>query len=124
MASVARPWWQRAVLYQVYVRSFADSDEDGVGDLRGIADRLDYLEWLGADAVWLSPVTVSPDKDWGYDVADYIGVQPAFGGLPALDELVAQAGRGGTSVVGHTVSNTPIHKPPWVVERRAWRGLP
>ena len=91
IASVARPWWQRAVLYQVYVRSFADSDEDGVGDLRGIADRLDYLEWIGVDAVWLSPVTVSPDKDWGYDVADYRDVQPVFGTLEDLDELVAKA---------------------------------
>src|SRR2546430_6941440 len=76
MSSGGRPWWQRATLYQVYVRSFADSDADGVGDLRGIVARLDYLEWLGVDALWLSPVSVSPDKDWGYDVADYTDVQP------------------------------------------------
>jgi len=124
MASVARPWWQRAVLYQVYVRSFADSDEDGVGDLRGIADRLDYLEWLGADAVWLSPVTVSPDKDWGYDVADYIGVQPAFGGLPALDELVAQAGRRDIRVIVDIVPNHTSDRHPWFEESRVSRDSP
>src|SRR4029453_2307848 len=90
MPSGAQPWWQSAVLYQVYVRSFADSDGDAVGDLRGIADRLDYLQWLGVDALWLSPVTVSPDKDWGYDVADYTDVQPAFGGIDALDDLGAK----------------------------------
>ena len=121
MASVARPWWQQAVLYQVYVRSFADSDGDGVGDLGGIADRLDHLHWLGVDAVWLSPVTVSPDKDWGYDVADYIDVQPAFGGLPALDELVAQAGRRDIRVILDIVPNHTSDRHPWFEESRASR---
>src|SRR5204863_477216 len=86
-----QPWWQKAVLYQVYVRSFADSNGDGVGDLRGVIDKLEYLEWLGIDGIWLSPVTVSPDKDWGYDVADYRDVQPVFGSLDDLDELVSGA---------------------------------
>src|SRR3954470_7931180 len=88
---MGRPWWQTAVLYQIYLRSFADSNDDGVGDLRGVIDRLDYLGWLGVDALWLSPVTVSPDRDWGYDVADYRSIQPAFGSLDDLDELVAPA---------------------------------
>ena len=121
MASVTRPWWQRAVIYQVYVRSFADSDDDGVGDLRGIADRLDYLEWLGVDALWLSPVTVSPDKDWGYDVADYTDVQPAFGGLTALDELVARAGRRDIRVIVDIVPNHTSDRHPWFEESRASR---
>ena len=99
MPSGAQPWWQRAVLYQVYVRSFADSNDDGVGDLRGITDRLEYLQWLGVDALWLSPVTVSPDKDWGYDVAGYTDVQPVFGGMPAFDELVAKAAQRGNNVI-------------------------
>ena len=124
MASVARPWWQRAVLYQLYVRSFADSDGDGVGDLRGIVDRLDYLQWLGVDALWLSPVTVSPDKDWGYDVADYTGVQPVFGRMAALDDLVAEAGRRDMRVIVDIVPNHTSDRHPWFEESRASRDSP
>ena len=75
----ADPWWKGGVLYQIYPRSFADSDADGVGDLRGIIDHLDHLAWLGVDGIWLSPVTVSPNADWGYDVADYCAIPPEFG---------------------------------------------
>src|SRR5690349_21022532 len=121
MASVSQRWWQDAVLYQVYIRSFADSDGDGVGDLRGIADRLDYLEWLGVDALWLSPVTVSPDKDWGYDVADYTDVQPVFGGLSALDELVAKAEARDIRVIVDIVPNHSSDVHPWFEESRASR---
>jgi alpha-glucosidase len=117
----AQPWWQRAVLYQVYVRSFADSDGDGVGDLRGIVDRLDYLEWLGVDALWLSPVTVSPDRDWGYDVADYTDVQPAFGGLAALDELVAKAASRDIRIIIDLVPNHTSDQHPWFQEARESR---
>ena len=85
------PWWKSAVLYQVYPRSFADSDADGTGDLQGIIDRLDYLEWLGIDGIWLSPITVSPNADWGYDVADYCAVQPDLGTMETFDRLVAGA---------------------------------
>jgi alpha-glucosidase len=121
MPSGVQPWWQRAVLYQVYLRSFADSDGDGVGDLRGIADRLDYLEWLGVDALWLSPVTVSPDKDWGYDVADYTDVQPAFGGMDALDDLVAKASARDIEVIVDLVPNHTSDQHPWFQESRASR---
>ena len=124
MASVARPWWQRALIYQVYVRSFADSDGDGVGDLGGIVEQLDYLQWLGVDALWLSPVTVSPDKDWGYDVADYTDVQPAFGGLEALDEFLTKAGERDVRVIVDIVPNHTSDRHPWFEESRAARDSP
>ena len=122
MRSRRQPWWQREVFYQVYVRSFADSDGDGVGDLRGIVERLDYLEWLGVGGIWLSPVTVSPDRDWGYDVADYTDVQPVFGGLSALDELVAATAACGIEVILDLVPNHTSNLHPWFQEARSSRG--
>ena len=124
MLSGRQPWWQRAVLYQVYVRSFADSDGDGVGDLHGIIQQLDYLQWLGVDALWLSPVTVSPDKDWGYDVDDYTGVQPVFGGMPAFDELMAETRRRGLEVLIDLVPNHTSDRHPWFVDARSSRDAP
>jgi alpha-glucosidase len=111
-----QPWWQQAVIYQVYIRSFADSDGDGVGDLRGVIDGLEYLDWLGVDAVWLSPITVSPDRDWGYDVADYRDVQPAFGSLADFDELVARARDRGMRIVVDLVPNHTSDRHPWFVD--------
>ena len=88
-----RSWWRDGVLYQIYPRSYMDTNGDGVGDLRGIIDRLDHLQWLGVDGIWLDPITVSPNDDWGYDVADYCDVDPALGTLADADELVAEAAR-------------------------------
>jgi glycosidase len=88
---MSQPWWRSAVFYQVYVRSFADSDDDGFGDLPGITSRLDYLKDLGVDALWLTPFYPSPQKDHGYDVADYFDVEPAYGTLADFDDLVARA---------------------------------
>jgi alpha-glucosidase len=119
-----QPWWQRAVFYQAYVRSFADSNADGVGDLRGLIQKLDYLEWLGIDCVWLSPITVSPDRDWGYDVADYRDVQPAFGSLEDVDELIADAGRRGMRIVLDLVPNHTSDRHAWFVESRSSRDNP
>jgi alpha-glucosidase len=121
MRSGRRPWWQREVIYQVYVRSLADSDGDGVGELRGIAEHLDYLDWLGVGAIWLSPVTVSPDKDWGYDVADFTDVQPVLGGMSALDELVAAASGRGIEVIVDLVPNHTSDLHPWFEEARSSR---
>ena len=86
-------WWHGAVLYQLYVRSWLDTDGDGYGDLGGIIAGLDYLSWLGVDGVWLSPTMPSPDDDWGYDVSDYLGVHPDFGTMADMDALIAEAWR-------------------------------
>jgi alpha-glucosidase len=113
------PWWRDAVVYQVYLRSFADSDGDGTGDLRGVVDRLDHLVDLGVDALWLNPFYVSGDADAGYDVVDHRAVDPTMGTLLDVDELVAQAHARGLKVVGDVVANhTSIHHP-WFVEARA-----
>ena len=88
-------WWENAVVYQIYPRSFQDSDGDGIGDLRGIASRLDHLEWLGVDAIWLAPIYASPLADFGYDVSDHTAVAPEYGTLADFDALLADAhGRG------------------------------
>jgi alpha-glucosidase len=115
---VDQPWWQQAVVYQVYVRSFSDSNADGVGDLRGLIERLEYLDWLGIDTLWLSPITVSPDKDWGYDVADYRDVQPAFGSIDDFDELVARAGNRGLRVILDLVPNHTSDRHRWFRDAR------
>src|SRR3954452_14465215 len=104
---VAASWWRDGVLYQIYPRSFADTDADGVGDLRGIIDRLDHLEWLGVDGIWLNPTMPSPNDDSGYDVDDYKDVHPELGTMADLDELVAAAGRRGIRVLHDLVPNHP-----------------
>src|SRR6476659_1160685 len=84
-------WWRDGVVYEIYTRSFSDTNCAGIGDRRGLTAHLDHLEWLGVDGIWLNPVTVSPDADWGYDVADYTGVQPVLGSLDDVDALIAAA---------------------------------
>jgi alpha-glucosidase len=106
-------WWRHGVLYQIYPRSFADSNGDGVGDLRGIADRLDHLEWLGVDGIWLNPTMPSPNDDWGYDVSDYCAVHPELGTLEDLDALVAEAGRRGIRVLLDLVPNHTSDRHAW-----------
>jgi alpha-glucosidase len=110
------PWWARAVFYQVYPRSFADSDGDGVGDLDGVTSRLDYLEHLGIDALWLSPIMVSPMADHGYDVADPRDVDPLFGGLAAFERLIAAAHERGMKVTTDLVPNHTSSQHPWFQE--------
>ena len=101
----AEPWWHTAVTYQVYVRSFADGNGDGVGDLRGIRDRLEYLASLGVDAVWLNPCFPSPMADAGYDIADYRDIEPAFGTLAEMDALIAEAHQRGMKILLDIVPN-------------------
>ncbi|MFL5782418.1 MAG: alpha-amylase family glycosyl hydrolase [Thermoleophilaceae bacterium] len=110
-------WWHDAVVYQVYPRSFQDSDGDGVGDLAGIESRLEHLSWLGVDALWLSPIYPSPGADMGYDVADHTAVDPVFGDLGAFDSLVKRAGRLGIRVVMDYVACHTSIEHPWFRER-------
>ncbi|QZN86550.1 alpha-glucosidase [Cellulomonas sp. C5510] len=113
------PWWTRATVYQVYPRSFQDSDGDGVGDLRGIASRLDHLEALGVDVVWLSPIYRSPQDDNGYDISDYQDVDPVFGTLEDLDELIGALHARGMKLVMDLVVNHTSDEHPWFVESRS-----
>jgi glycosidase len=112
------------VIYQVYPRSFQDSDGDGVGDLEGVRQRLDYLVWLGVDALWLSPFYPSPQADFGYDVADYCDVDPLFGDLDAFDRLVADAHDRGLRLIVDWVPNHSSDRHPWFVESRRSRDSP
>lgn len=112
----AAPWWRDAVVYQVYPRSFQDSDADGEGDLRGIAQRLDHIAELGADAVWLSPVYPSPFADGGYDVADYTDIDPRFGSLHDADELIAAARERGLRLLMDIVPCHTSIEHPWFSE--------
>jgi alpha-glucosidase len=115
------PWWKTAVLYQIYMRSFADSNADGIGDLRGVIDHLDHLEWLGIDGIWLSPITVSPNADWGYDVSDYYSVQPELGTIEQFDELVSLAGERSIRVLLDLVPNHTSDEHQWFSDSRASR---
>ena len=113
MPSDPDPWWEEAVFYQVYPRSFLDSDGDGIGDLAGIRSKLDYLAWLGVDALWLSPVYPSPDHDYGYDPTSLCEVHPALGDLAELDALVSEAHRLGLKVILDWVGNHTSAEHPW-----------
>jgi alpha-glucosidase len=117
-------WWQKGVIYQIYPRSFMDSNGDGVGDLPGIFARLAYLQWLGVDAVWLSPIYPSPMADFGYDVADYTGIEPLFGTMADFDRLLAGVHERGMQLILDLVPNHTSDQHPWFVESRASRDNP
>jgi alpha-glucosidase len=115
--TVTDSWWREGVFYQVYPRSFADANGDGIGDLAGITGKLDYLQWLGVAAIWLNPINPSPNVDWGYDVADYTGVHSDLGSLEDLDRLVAEASRRGIRVLLDLVPNHTSDQHRWFRER-------
>ncbi len=114
--AAAASWWRDGVLYQIYPRSFADSDGDGIGDLAGIREHLDHLAWLGVTGIWLNPTMPSPNHDWGYDVADYCAVHPELGTLDDLDALVAAAGERGIRVLLDLVPNHTSADHPWFAD--------
>jgi len=115
-------WWQRGLIYQVYPRSFQDTDGNGVGDLRGVMDRLDYLAGLHVDALWLSPVYPSPMKDFGYDVANYLDIEPLFGTLEDFDTLIDRAHRRGLKLILDYVPNHTSDEHPWFIDARSSRN--
>src|SRR5690349_15566962 len=115
-------WWQSGVIYQIYPRSFQDSNDDGVGDLRGIIKRLPYLAELGIDAIWLSPIFVSPMADFGYDIADYTAIDPLFGSMDDFDAMVREAHANGIKLLLDFVPNHTSDRHPWFAESRASRN--
>jgi len=123
-AGGARPWWKGAVIYEIYPRSFQDSNADGIGDLDGIAARLDYIKSLGVDAIWLTPIYPSPQVDFGYDIADYENIDPQYGTLKDFDRLVAEAKKRHIRIVMDLVLNHTSDKHPWFVESASSRSNP
>jgi len=119
-----KTWWKNGVVYQIYPRSFADGNGDGIGDLPGITGKLDYLADLGVDAIWLSPINPSPDVDFGYDVADYKGIDPKYGTLSDFDTLLKEAHARGIHLILDLVLNHTSDQHPWFLESRSSRDNP
>ena len=119
-----KDWWKDAVIYQIYPRSFQDSNGDGVGDLQGIIKRLPYLEKLGIDAVWLSPVYRSPMDDNGYDISDYQDIDPIFGTLADMEELIAEAKKRNIRIIMDLVLNHSSDEHRWFLEAKKSKDNP
>jgi len=117
-------WWQSAVFYQIYPKSFQDTNGDGIGDLKGIISRLDYLENLGIDGIWMSPVCLSPQVDNGYDISDYCDVDPMFGNMADMEELITEAKKRGISIILDLVLNHCSNQHPWFLEALKGRDNP
>ncbi|MBQ2981465.1 MAG: alpha-glucosidase [Lachnospiraceae bacterium] len=113
-----RRWWKEAVIYQIYPRSFNDSDGDGIGDIKGVTEKLDYFKWLGVDALWLSPVYKSPNDDNGYDISDYYDIMDEFGTMEDMDNLIAEAKKRGIKIIMDMVFNHTSDEHPWFIESR------
>ena len=124
MYAAQKKWWQSAVIYQVYPRSFQDSNGDGIGDLPGLIERLDYLQELGIDAIWLSPVCKSPQADNGYDISDYRDIDPMFGTLADMDRLIAEGKKRGIGIILDLVLNHTSDEHPWFLAAKKSRDDP
>lgn len=111
-------WWKEIVVYQIYPRSFQDSNGDGIGDLKGIVSRLDYLQQLGVGAIWLSPVCKSPQDDFGYDISDYRDIDPMFGSLDDMGMLIHEAGKRDIRIIMDLVLNHTSDEHPWFQEAK------
>src|SRR5437868_679989 len=117
-------WWQKGIFYQIYPRSYQDNNDDGVGDLKGILRRLDYLKWLGINAIWISPIYPSPMADFGYDISDYTGIHHLFGSMEDFDELLKQIHSRDMKLILDLVPNHTSDQHPWFLESRASRDNP
>jgi alpha-glucosidase len=122
--SVGQEWWKHAVIYEIYPRSFQDSDGDGIGDIKGIASRLDYLHNLGIDAIWITPMYPSPGVDYGYDISDYTAIDPVYGTMADFDNLVAEAKKRDIRVIMDYVINHTSDQHTWFLESRSSRSNP
>ncbi len=119
-----KKWWHNSVVYQIYPRSFMDSNADGIGDLKGIIEKLDYLKLLGIDVIWLSPVYKSPNDDNGYDISDYCDIMEEFGTMNDMDELISEANNRGIKIVMDLVVNHTSDEHPWFIESRKSKDNP
>jgi len=119
-----RKWWKEAVIYQVYPRSFKDSNGDGIGDLRGIIQKLDYIKWLGVDLIWLNPVYQSPNDDNGYDISDYYSIMEEFGSMGDFEELLNECHKRGLRLIMDLVINHTSDEHQWFIESRSSRDNP
>ena len=122
--ATAEPWWKHAVVYEIYPRSFQDSNGDGIGDLNGITSRLDYLQHLGVDAIWIAPMYPSPQVDFGYDISNYVAVDPQYGTLADMDRLIAQAKQHHIRICLDMVLNHTSDQHAWFRESASSRKKP
>src|SRR5271170_5204018 len=118
------PWWKHAVIYEIYPRSFQDSNGDGIGDLNGITQRLDYLQGLGVDAIWIAPIYPSPQVDFGYDISDYQNIDPQYGTMADFDRLVAEAKKRKIRILMDMVMNHSSDKHKWFLESESSKTNP
>ena len=117
-------WWHKSVVYQIYPRSFKDSNGDGIGDLRGIVSKLDYINELGADLIWLCPVYASPNDDNGYDISDYYKINPEYGTMADMELLIAESAKRGIGILMDIVANHTSEGHPWFTQSKSSKVNP